>query len=82
MILPTRWRDVRAPARVIDPAGKVWHVLTPYIAGLALVSIRDETGSTRVLPVDLDAFIPVLYESEDVAVANLAACFDLEFLRG
>lgn len=82
MILPTRWRDVKAPARVIDPAGAVWHVLPGTIPGLPLVTIRNETGQTRMLPVDPDAFVPLLYEPEDVAVTNLSQFFDLEYLRG
>lgn len=82
MILPTRWRDVRAPARVLDPAGVVWHVLPPAIPGLPVVTVRDAAGNTRCLPIDPDTFVPMLYDHEDVAVAHLGKHFDLEYLRG
>lgn len=82
MILPTRWRDVPPHARVIDPAGAVWHVLPPAIPGLPVVTVRNAAGHARTMPIDPSAFVPMLYEPEDIAVTNLSAHFDLEYLKG
>ena len=82
MILPTRWRDVPPHARVIDPVGVIWHVLPPALPGLPVVTVRGQAGETRTMPIDHNAFVPMLYESEDIAVTNLTACFDLDYLGG
>ena len=79
MIIPTRWKDVKTGARVIDPAGQLFHVLPRVIPFLA--QLRDRHGRTHTLPVDPSAFAPVMLEAHDIAVANLINHFpDLEYL--
>lgn len=80
MIIPTRWQDVPAGARVIDPAGQIFHVL-PWVVPF-LAQLRSPRGDLTVtLPVTPAAFVPRLLEPHDIAVANLRAAFPaLEFL--
>lgn len=80
MIIPTRWQDVPTGARVVDPAGQVFHVLPRVVPFLA--QLRSPRGDVTVtLPVSPTAYVPRLLETHDVAVANLTGTFPtLEFL--
>lgn len=80
MIIPTRWQDVPTGARVIDPAGQLFHVLPRVVPFLA--QLRSRRGDITVtLPVDPMIYVPRMLEAHDIAVANLAAAFPtLEFL--
>lgn len=80
MIIPTRWQDVPTGARVIDPAGQVFHVLPRVVPFMA--QLRSGRGDlTITLPVDPMAYVPRLLEAQDIAAANLTQAFSsLEFL--
>lgn len=79
MIIPTRWQDVPANARVIDPAGQVFHALAPAFPGIR--AVRDAKGNTFAVQAPPQQYVPRLYELEDGAVAVLSQHFQLEFLR-
>lgn len=72
MILPTRWRDVPAGARVVDPAGQRWHVLS-VLPGI--VTVRGRYGETHTMTVAPDGLVSVLHEPEDYAAQALRAGF-------
>lgn len=72
MIIPRRWRDVQAGDRVIDPAGRTFHVLPrtlPFLAELL-------TGRTvHTIAVDPSANVPVILDEQSIAVDNLRQAF-------
>lgn len=80
MIIPTRWQDVPANARVIDPAGQVFHTLAPVFPGVR--SVRDAKGNTFAIQAPAEQYVPRLYELEDGAIDALSQHFRLEYLRG
>lgn len=79
MIIPTRWEEVPDSARVIDPAGNVFHVLERTFPGV--VSLRAADGSTHALSPDPQAYVPRIYDLEAAAVDTLRRHFKTEFLR-
>lgn len=72
MIIPRRWREVQAGDRVIDPAGRTFHVLPrslPFLAELL-------TGSTvHTIAVDPNANVPAVLDEQSIAVDNLRTAF-------
>lgn len=80
MLIPTRWRDVPACARVMDPAGQIFHTLPQVMPGIA--GVRDSGGHTHFITADPDTYVPRVYEPLDAAVDVLRQYFDLEFLKG
>lgn len=79
MIIPKRWQDVSTGARVVDPAGQMFHVLPRFLP--TLVQLRDRSGRTHTMAVDPNANVPTMLEPHDVAVANLVQAFPgLEYL--
>jgi len=79
MIFPQRWKEVPVSARVIDPAGNVFHVLPQIFPNLA--QLRGVDGKTHCLPIDPESFVPRLYDPEDQAIDCLRRHFTLEPLR-
>lgn len=79
MIIPTPWRNVPDHARVLDPAGNVFHVLPRLLPGV--VQVRGARGQTFTLPAPPDELVPVVLEPGDLAVRTLAQHFSLEFLE-
>lgn len=74
MIIPKRWRDVESGERVIDPAGRMFHVFPRVIP--TMVQLRqDRTTQVHTLVVDPNANVPVVFDEHAIAVANLRAHF-------
>jgi len=77
MIIPTRWKDVKVDARVIDPSGQMFHV-KPRVVDF-LVQVADRHGNVHTIPIDPNAYVPVLFEMYDIAVTNLSKHFALDY---
>jgi hypothetical protein len=81
MIIPTRWRDVTAGSRVIDPAGQVFYVLPRVVPFLVqLRAVRGDLTVTLPIP-NPDTYVPRLLEPIDIAISNLSQAFTLEFIQ-
>lgn len=73
-----RWKNVKTAARVVDPAGQVFHVLPRVLP--TMVQLRNNQHRCITLAIDPEAYVPTLFDPEAVAIDNLSTCFTLEFL--
>lgn len=81
MIIPRRWRDVQAGTRVKDPAGQIFHVLSRF--GPMVILAATPSGQRVTITIDPDAFVPTLFEPQDIVLTNLRTAFpDIEYLKG
>lgn len=68
MMIPTRWRDVKAADRVMDPTGAVFHVLprvVPFLVQLRPIHSHGRP-QTVTIAVNPDAHVPVIFDPETI----------------
>lgn len=78
MLLPTRWADIQPGDRLLDPARQMFHVKHRF-GGLVVVT--DRQGRDWPMTVNPDAFIPRVFEPQDVALNTIRQLFTVEFIK-